>query len=105
MVAQQAGTDPRPEAGLMATISGLVREHRDRFPALSAAIGSATADAAQDRAFDFGLDRIIDGLHAPGDERGSGRGRRGVGSRTARTRELELIGLRGRLDAPSTAGT
>lgn len=70
MIAQQAGTGPQPGADLLATIAGLLREHGDRFPSLTAAIGSATAADTHDQAFDFGLNRIIDGLHALINQRG-----------------------------------
>jgi hypothetical protein len=35
--------------------------HGDRFPVLVATM-TAAADAGQNRAFEFGLDRILDGL-------------------------------------------
>jgi AcrR family transcriptional regulator len=63
MIAQQAGVSQAPEAQMVAMIMDLLRDHGDRFPALAATVVSAATDGAQDQAFAFGLDRILDGLH------------------------------------------
>ena len=44
------------------SIGRQVQRHSDRFPALLDAMTTATSDGGQDRAFEFGLDRILDGL-------------------------------------------
>ncbi|MFI1994291.1 TetR/AcrR family transcriptional regulator C-terminal domain-containing protein [Actinoplanes sp. NPDC020271] len=46
------------EAGLITAIT----EHAARFPAISAAIADTAAHGGQDKAFHFGLGRILDGL-------------------------------------------
>ncbi|WP_267897477.1 TetR/AcrR family transcriptional regulator C-terminal domain-containing protein [Micromonospora deserti] len=61
-LAQQAAASQKPEHHLAATIAEALRHHSDRFPALSATMASAATDGAQDQAFEFGLDRILDGL-------------------------------------------
>ncbi|MFD9592483.1 TetR/AcrR family transcriptional regulator [Kitasatospora sp. NPDC059973] len=59
--ARAAGPGGEPESRLLAVVGGLVREHADRFPALAAAM--AVRDG-RDRALEFGLERILDGLAA-----------------------------------------
>ena len=62
MVAEQAaafGTDS-PEQALNATLGALVAGHKDRFPALAAAL--ADTAGATDQALDFGVQRILDGV-------------------------------------------
>jgi AcrR family transcriptional regulator len=61
MIAQQAAASQRPEAQLTTVIADVLRDHADRFPALAETMASATEDG-QEQAFDFGLDRILDGL-------------------------------------------
>ncbi|GAB3149690.1 TetR/AcrR family transcriptional regulator [Micromonospora sonneratiae] len=64
MIAQQAGASRNPETELIAMIGELLRQHGDRFPALTATMASASSGDGQNQAFEFGLDRILDGLHA-----------------------------------------
>lgn len=62
-MAQQAASSPTgtPEQELDTTITTLLEGREDRFPALVAALESMGADS-QDKAFDFGLERILDGV-------------------------------------------
>ncbi|MFB7908360.1 TetR/AcrR family transcriptional regulator [Kitasatospora sp. NPDC056076] len=63
-IAEQARAvrpDGSPEAELLAVLGPLVQRHADRFPALAAAMASKDGG---DRALDFGLERILDGLEA-----------------------------------------
>lgn len=50
-----------PEKGLETIFAVVLRDHAAQFPALSAALDSATDDG-RDQAFDFGLNRILDGI-------------------------------------------
>ncbi|MEV4352182.1 TetR/AcrR family transcriptional regulator C-terminal domain-containing protein [Actinoplanes sp. NPDC049596] len=59
MIAGQSGT---AESELTATIGLVLREHADRFPALTAAVTDAAARGGQDQAFRFGIERILDGM-------------------------------------------
>ncbi len=63
-IAQQRSATPgsRPEQAMEAGIASLLRGREERFPALKAALDSAVAQGAQDKAFDFGLARILDGV-------------------------------------------
>lgn len=63
-IAQQrsALADGRPEQAMAAAITGLLPGRQERFPALTAAFGSATEHGSQDKALDFGLARILDGV-------------------------------------------
>jgi AcrR family transcriptional regulator len=67
-IAQQSrtATDPpqhHPEEQLDWTIiAELLRIHGDRYPAVTAAMASAAGHDSQDRALEFGLERIFDGL-------------------------------------------
>lgn len=63
-IAQQrsALADGRPEQAMAAAITGLLRGRQERFPALAAALGSAAEHSSQDKALDFGLARILDGV-------------------------------------------
>lgn len=57
-----AGTQPwTPDRRLSPTMHGLLRDHADRFPALTAAIGDRTEEV-HDNGREFGLRRILDGL-------------------------------------------
>jgi len=62
-IAQQASAvaGSAPESVMGATLGALTRGREDRFPALTAALESATAHGAQDQALDFGLRLILDG--------------------------------------------
>lgn len=64
MIAQQAGANRQPETQLVATITELLRRYGERFPALAATMTAAATEGPQEQAFDFGLDRILDGLQA-----------------------------------------
>ena len=63
-IAQQrsAVADGRPEQAMAAAITGLLHGRQERFPALTAAFGSAAEHGSQDKALDFGLARILDGV-------------------------------------------
>jgi AcrR family transcriptional regulator len=66
-IAQQSrtATDPPqydPEEQLGTAVVELLRSQGDRYPALAAALASASGRGSQDRALDFGLERIFDGL-------------------------------------------
>ncbi|MDA3644687.1 TetR/AcrR family transcriptional regulator [Saccharopolyspora indica] len=60
-IAQQAAATPdgNPDQQLSSKLAELLREHGDRFPALTNAL---TDTEGQDQALDFGLARILDGL-------------------------------------------
>jgi AcrR family transcriptional regulator len=61
-IAQQAAaTVGPPEAAIDAALGALVRGREDRFPALTAALGSVAAHGTQDQALDVGLRLILDG--------------------------------------------
>jgi hypothetical protein len=45
-------------------MAGLMREHGDRFPVLTATIAAAMTHGPQDQALGFGLRRILDGIAA-----------------------------------------
>jgi AcrR family transcriptional regulator len=47
-----------PEASLLTAMA----EHADRYPAVAAAMADIMATGGMDEAFDFGLERILDGL-------------------------------------------
>lgn len=64
-----AGPAGDSEARLGAVLGALMREHGDRFPALAAALASAARTDGQDQAWDFGLQRILDGLASLIDQR------------------------------------
>lgn len=51
----------KPEQGIENVFALVLREHAAQFPALTAALDSVTDDG-RDQAFDFGLDRILDGI-------------------------------------------
>jgi AcrR family transcriptional regulator len=66
-IAQQSrtATDTRqdnPEEQLGAVIAELLRTHGDRYPALTEALASAMRHGSHDKALEFGLERIFDGL-------------------------------------------
>ncbi|MEW2417299.1 TetR/AcrR family transcriptional regulator [Streptomyces sp. NPDC046866] len=60
--ARAAGPAGNPEAQLGAVLGALMQTHGERFPALTAALASAAQSDGQDQAWDFGLQRILDGL-------------------------------------------
>ncbi|MER7848720.1 TetR/AcrR family transcriptional regulator C-terminal domain-containing protein [Kitasatospora sp. NPDC096077] len=57
--ARAAGPDGSPEAEFLAALGTVVHRHADRYPAVAAAMAEP---GGHDRALDFGLDRILDGL-------------------------------------------
>ncbi|MEV6599190.1 TetR/AcrR family transcriptional regulator [Actinoplanes sp. NPDC051346] len=57
----RGGADP--EGQLATVIATVVRDHAERFPAVVAAV-TESADDDREQAFDFGLERILDGLQA-----------------------------------------
>lgn len=61
MIAQQSRLSAQPEAHQMAAITTALRDRAEQFPALAAAVSDESADT-RDQAFDFGLDRVLDGL-------------------------------------------
>lgn len=71
VVAQQVRMDQHAEADLVASMGAVIRDHGDRYPAMAATLADAvnTEDGA-DQAFDFGLDRILDGLQVLIHQRG-----------------------------------
>jgi AcrR family transcriptional regulator len=50
------------ESSLLAAIGLVLREHSDRFPAVTAAISDISVNGGSEQAFRFGLERILDGL-------------------------------------------
>ncbi|MCC2276090.1 TetR/AcrR family transcriptional regulator [Streptomyces sp. ET3-23] len=55
------GAEPEKELG--AVLAQLMQEHGERFPALAAAFASASEPGGgRDQAWEFGLERILDGL-------------------------------------------
>jgi AcrR family transcriptional regulator len=62
MVAEQGAATEAPEKALESVYSVVLRGREDQFPALTAALRSVGADGGQDRALDFGLGRILDGV-------------------------------------------
>ncbi|MFD0265088.1 TetR/AcrR family transcriptional regulator [Streptomyces sp. NPDC127106] len=69
--ARAAGPAGNPEAQLGALLGELMQAHGDRFPAVTAALASAAESNGQDQAWEFGLQRILDGLAALVDQRGA----------------------------------
>ncbi|RAY16759.1 TetR/AcrR family transcriptional regulator [Actinomadura craniellae] len=67
--ARAAGPAGNPEAQLGAILGDLMQAHGERFPALAVAFASAAQSDGQDQAWDFGLQRILDGLAALIDQR------------------------------------
>ncbi|WP_405944325.1 TetR/AcrR family transcriptional regulator [Streptomyces sp. NBC_01020] len=60
--ARAAGHAGNPEAQLIVTLGELMQAHGADYPALTAALTSATQHGGQDQGFEFGLQRILDGL-------------------------------------------
>lgn len=75
-ITQQAdaagGPEGKPEAQLAAILGDLIQTHGESFPALTAAWASAVEPDGQDQAWEFGLQRILDGLAALIDRRAQG---------------------------------
>lgn len=67
--ARATGPAGNPEAQLGAILGDLMQAHGERFPALTAALTSAVQSHGQDQAWEFGLQRILDGLAVLIDER------------------------------------
>ncbi|MFF0625360.1 TetR/AcrR family transcriptional regulator [Streptomyces sp. NPDC004296] len=53
-----------PEAAMSAALNELLVGRSERFPAVAAAVADAAAGASRDQAWEFGLERILDGLEA-----------------------------------------
>ncbi|MEV6574408.1 TetR/AcrR family transcriptional regulator [Streptomyces sp. NPDC051577] len=51
-----------PDAELGKVLGEVMREHGERYPALSAALASVAEHGGQDQALEFGLERIFDGV-------------------------------------------
>ncbi|MFB8439991.1 TetR/AcrR family transcriptional regulator [Streptomyces niveus] len=72
-ITQQAhasgGPAGNPEAQLGLILGDLIRSHGESYPALTAAFASAVESDGQDQAWEFGLQRILDGLAALIDRR------------------------------------
>ncbi|MDX3227578.1 TetR/AcrR family transcriptional regulator [Streptomyces sp. ME19-01-6] len=68
--ARAAGPAGTPEAELSRVLADLMRAQGERFPALAAALASAEQSGGQDQAWEFGLQRIMDGLAVLIDQRG-----------------------------------
>ncbi|MEU8248839.1 TetR/AcrR family transcriptional regulator C-terminal domain-containing protein [Nonomuraea sp. NPDC048916] len=65
VIAHQARATSRSEDHFLTAIGDVLTKHADRFPALARTVAEATMSAAgQNQAFDFGLERILDGLQA-----------------------------------------
>lgn len=62
-ITQQSVVSRQPELDLTAAIGEQLRRHGDRFPTLVATMAAAATDGGHDQAFEFGLDRILDGLN------------------------------------------
>ncbi|MFH9982963.1 TetR/AcrR family transcriptional regulator C-terminal domain-containing protein [Streptomyces sp. NPDC017179] len=67
--ARAAGPAGGHEAQLGTFLNHLMQSHGERFPALTGALASAAQSDEQDQAWEFGLQRILDGLAALIDER------------------------------------
>ncbi|WP_445530070.1 TetR/AcrR family transcriptional regulator C-terminal domain-containing protein [Streptomyces cyslabdanicus] len=67
--ARAAGPAGDPEAQLGAVLGHLMQSYGEQFPALTGALASAAQSGEQDQAWEFGLQRILDGLAALIDER------------------------------------
>ncbi|MFI1484517.1 TetR/AcrR family transcriptional regulator [Streptomyces sp. NPDC020747] len=67
--ARATGPAGNPEAQLGSILGDLMQAHGERFPALTAALTSAAQSHGQDQAWEFGLQRILDGLAVLIDER------------------------------------
>ncbi|MFD7630020.1 TetR/AcrR family transcriptional regulator [Streptomyces sp. NPDC059851] len=67
--ARAASPEGSPEAQLGVILGDLMQAHGERFPALTAALASAARSGGQDQAWEFGLQRILDGLAALIDRR------------------------------------
>ncbi|MFI9598532.1 TetR/AcrR family transcriptional regulator C-terminal domain-containing protein [Streptomyces sp. NPDC052043] len=67
--ARAAGPTGDPEAQLGTVLGHLMQSHGEKFPALTGALASAARSGEQDQAWEFGLQRILDGLATLIDER------------------------------------
>ncbi|MFH8370080.1 TetR/AcrR family transcriptional regulator [Streptomyces sp. NPDC018031] len=67
--ARAAGPGGGTEARLGAVLGELMEAHGERFPALTGALASVARSGGQDQAWEFGLQRILDGLAVLIDER------------------------------------
>ena len=62
--AQHARTGSSSEQHIVVAITNVLTDHAEQFPALAQTMAEAAADTDRDHAFDFGLERILDGLQA-----------------------------------------
>ncbi|MFD1930014.1 TetR/AcrR family transcriptional regulator [Nonomuraea mangrovi] len=60
--AQAAGPAGGPEAQFSGALGELMQAHAERYPAIAAALTSASRHGGHDQALEFGLQRILDGL-------------------------------------------
>lgn len=60
--AHAAGPAGNPEAQLGAILGDLTQAHGERFPAFTAALASTGRADGEDQAWEFGLQRVLDGL-------------------------------------------
>jgi AcrR family transcriptional regulator len=63
MLAEQA-VSRLSESELSGAMAAVLVDHGEEFPELAAAVAAAAAGDGQDQAFDFGLERILDGVEA-----------------------------------------
>jgi AcrR family transcriptional regulator len=64
IIAQQAHASTGSEGKILDAMADLVAVHRDRFPALARTTTEAATADGRNGAFDFGLERILDGLQS-----------------------------------------
>lgn len=69
VIAHQSRMNRHPEADLVTSISAVLGEHGDQYPAMAATMAEASRADGSDQAFDFGLDRMLDGLQVLIDQR------------------------------------
>ncbi len=62
IVQQEAGAHPEQTIGDL--LAGVLESRADRFPLASRALAESAAGENRDSAYEFGLDRIIDGIEA-----------------------------------------
>jgi AcrR family transcriptional regulator len=62
VIVQQARHDNGAEEKIVTAITDVLAAHGDRFPALTRTMSNAVPPGSRNVAFDFGLERILDGL-------------------------------------------
>ena len=71
VIAQQTRPTSSAEEHFVAAITNVLAAHGDRFPALTQTVSEAAAnDAGRDQTFEFGIERILDGLQPLVENRG-----------------------------------